>query len=337
MLLDPLIARLPYPSATVRRVVAIAAVVTQAGIGVTGSVVRVTGSGLGCPTWPQCHAGSMFPVEHPEYESLNQWIEFTNRMLVGLVGLVAALCLIVAWRVHLEHGGRKRLLLLAAAMPGGVLLQAVIGGITVLTGLLWWTVAVHFLVSALLVWLAVLLVHAFEEGDEPARWLIGDAGRTVLVALAAVLAAVLVAGTVVTGAGPHGGDPDTPRLAVPIEPLARVHGGLLVTYLVVLAVLGLRLLRAPAPRRFVRRYVVLWAATLAQGALGSVQFALRVPEALVSLHVLGASLVVMATAALWCAARDRGPAPGAPAPDGPPSTESRASGTVLGTDITRAA
>lgn len=309
MQLARLIARLPYPSRSAQRGVALAAIITQAGIGVTGSVVRVTGSGLGCSTWPQCHEGSMFPVEHPEYEALNQWIEFSNRMLTGAVVFVAALCLLAALRIRVDQPGRKRLLLLAAAMPAGVFLQAAIGGVTVLTELLWWTVAVHFLTSSLLVWLAVMLLHAFDEGDEPPRWLIGTTGRTLLVLLAGSLASLLTAGTLVTGAGPHGGDPDTPRLRAPIGVLATLHAGLLVGFLVVLVLIGLSLLRTPAPPRFVRRYAVLWAVALAQGGLGSLQYQLGVPEALVSFHVLGSALVVIATAALWCAARDRGPVP----------------------------
>ncbi|MGH3516597.1 MAG: COX15/CtaA family protein [Haloechinothrix sp.] len=337
MFLDALLARLPYPSKAAQRAVAIAAIVTQAGISVTGSIVRVTGSGLGCPTWPQCHAGSMFPVEHPEYAALNQWIEFSNRMLTILVVIVAALCLITAWRVRRDHPERKRLVLLAWAMPGGVFLQAAIGGVTVLTGLLWWTVAVHFLVSAVLVWLAVLLLDAFEEGDAAPRWLIGSTGRSVLVLLVVVLGALLTAGTVITGAGPHGGDPDTPRLRAPIEVLAQVHGGLLVAYLLVLAVLGVSLLRISAPVAFVRRYVIVWVVALSQGVLGSVQYALNVPEELVSLHVLGSALVVIATAALWCAGRDRGPAPDDPWSRGPGPRAVGSRGTVLGTDLKNAA
>ena len=307
-----LVARLPYPSVATQRLIAIAAVITQAGIGVSGSIVRVTGSGLGCPTWPQCHPGTMFPVQHPEYETLHQWIEFTNRMFTGVVVFVAGLCLLAALRVKAAHPERGRLVLLAAAMPAGVVLQAGIGGITVLTELLWWTVAVHFLVSTLLVWLAVVLLHAFGEGDERPRWLLSWPQRRLLMLLVATLAGVLIAGTLVTAAGPHGGDPETPRLDVPIEVLAKLHGTLLVAFLGVLVLLGVTLWRGPAAARFTRRYVLVWLAALAQGGLGSVQYALGVPESLVSLHVLGAALVVIATAALWCSARERGAAPVSP-------------------------
>ncbi|MTD55850.1 COX15/CtaA family protein [Amycolatopsis pithecellobii] len=324
MALNSLVARLPYPSRGVQKGVGLAAIVAQAGIGVTGSVVRVTGSGLGCRTWPQCQPGSMVPVRHDELHAVTQWIEFSNRLLTGLVIAVAAIAVLTAWRVHADHP-RKRLLALAWTMPGGVVLQAVVGGMTVLAKLEWWTVAIHFLASTPLIWCAVLLLHGFLEGDEPPRPLVPPAARTLLVVLTVAMWAVLVAGTTVTGAGPHGGDPDTHRLDAPIETLARVHSGLLVGYLLVLAVFGLMLLRAGAPKRLWQRYAAVWLVAVAQGILGFVQYALGVPEALVSLHVLGSALVIITTAALWCAARDRGaPAPRANFPE--PAGELTAAG-----------
>ncbi|MEY7972986.1 heme A synthase [Saccharomonospora xinjiangensis] len=312
MQLSSLVGRLPYPSQSLQRGLAIAAIVTQAGIGVTGSIVRVTGSGLGCPTWPQCFPGSMVPVEHPEYATLNQWIEYGNRLLTIVVVFVAALAVLAAWRVYLDHPSRKRLLRLAWIMPAGVVAQAVIGGITVLTDLLWWIVALHFLPSTALVWMAVVLLRAFNEGDEPPRWRIPRASRPVLSALVVALAGLIMAGTVVTGAGPHGGDPDVERFDAPIETLAEIHVGFLVAFLAVLAVLGVQWYRARAEKAVGKalwvRYAAVWAVALAQGLLGSIQYRLGIPEALVSLHVLGSMLVIIATAALWCATRDRGPA-----------------------------
>lgn len=303
-----LIARLPYPSRTLQRTIGIAAVVTQAGIGVTGSVVRVTGSGLGCPTWPQCVSGSMVPVQRSEYHALNQWIEFGNRLLTFVVVAVAILAVLTAWRIRIDQPGRRRLSVLAWTLPGGVVVQAVLGGITVLAKLQWWTVAIHFLASTPLIWLAVLLLHAFGEGDGPARPLISRPARALLVALTVSMWAVLIAGTTVTGAGPHGGDPGTKRLDAPIAVLAQAHGGLLAVYLLLLAAFGFALGRGGAvPGRLWRRYAVVWAVALAQGALGSLQYALGVPEALVSFHVLGSALVIIATAALWCATTDFGP------------------------------
>lgn len=282
--------------------------VTQAGIAVTGSVVRVTGSGLGCPTWPQCVRGSMVPVDNSKYQALNQWIEFSNRLLFVVVYVVAVLAMLAAWRIKVDQPHRRRLVALAWTLPGGVLLQAVLGGITVLAKLEWWTVAIHFLATTPLIWLAVLLLRAFGEGDERPRSLVSPPARRLLVALVVAMWAILVAGTTVTGAGPHGGDPDTKRLDAPIETLAQVHGGLLVIYLLLLATLGLVLSRTGAPVRLWRGYGIVWAVAVAQGMLGSAQYALGVPEALVAFHVLGSTLVIIATAGLWCAARDRGPA-----------------------------
>ena len=288
--------RLPVPSSRWLRAVAIAAVITQAGIAVTGSVVRVTGSGLGCPSWPECFPGSLTPVRHDGIAWLNQWVEFGNRMLISVVGLVALACLVSAWLVR-PH--RPRLVALAAAMPLGVALQAVVGGITVRTGLAWWTVSVHFLISMVLVWLAVLLVHAVGEGDRPPRPLLTPPARALLRAAVGLLAVLLTAGTFVTAAGPHAGDADTPRLDLAVETLARAHSGVLFAFLAVLVALGLSMPRTP-------RYRTLMIVVVAQGTLGFVQYFTGVPEVLVSLHVLGAASVVIATAALWVSARDRG-------------------------------
>jgi cytochrome c oxidase assembly protein subunit 15 len=302
----PLIDRVPTPNNRVLRGLAIAAVLTQGGIGVTGSVVRVTGSGLGCPNWPQCAQGSLVPVEHPELGQLHQWIEFGNRMLTGVVSAVAVLCLIAFW---LAKPRRSRPLWLCVVLLAGVGVQAVLGGIVVLTGLMWWLVALHFLASAALVWVAVLLVRAVGEGDEPARPQGNDGVLWLIAAMSGVLAVLIVAGTLVTGAGPHAGDATTPRLNLSVESLAHLHAALLFVFLGMTTGLGFMLHFGGRPASLWRRYVVLVAAVLAQGAIGMIQFWTGVPAVLVSIHVFGAMLVVVATASVWCAARDRGPAP----------------------------
>jgi cytochrome c oxidase assembly protein subunit 15 len=291
--LRPLPAR--TPPALLRRL-AIAAVVAQAGIAVTGSIVRVTGSGLGCPTWPQCFPGSLVPTPHPEVAALHQWVEFGNRLLTGVVVLVTGLCLLAALRTRPRN---RRLVRLALVQPLGVVAQAVIGGFTVLLGLAWWSVSVHFLVSMVLVWLAVQLVHAAGEAPPPAR--VPGAVRGLVRASTAVLAALLTAGTLVTAAGPHAGDAATPRLALGVPAAAQLHADLLFAYLGLVVGLGFALHAVAAPPVLLRRYRLLVAAVVAQGALGGVQYALGVPEALASLHVLGAALVTVAAAALWAA------------------------------------
>nr|WP_258348368.1 COX15/CtaA family protein [Saccharopolyspora gregorii] len=305
-----MLSRIPAADHRLVRWLALAVLITQSLISVTGSVVRVTGSGLGCPTWPQCFPGSMVPVDHPEVATLHQVIEFGNRTLTGLVGFVALACLIAAWRVR-PH--RPRLVKLALIMPLGVLAQAVIGGITVLVDLSWWSVSIHFMASAVLIWLAAYLFKAAGEGDEPATPVLPARMRRLLVALTAVTAAMLVAGTLVTAAGPHAGDADTPRLVVPVPTLVQVHGLLVMAYVCLLAVFGVWLRGARPTGALLKAYGAACVLVLAQGALGSAQYVLGVPGALVVLHVLGSTLVITATALLWCESRYRGPVPRVPA------------------------
>jgi cytochrome c oxidase assembly protein subunit 15 len=306
----PAILDRPVSSAVLRRL-AVGAVVAQAGIAVTGSVVRVTGSGLGCPTWPECFPGSLVPTPHPEVAGLTQWIEFSNRLLTFAVVLVAGLAFLAALRIRPR---RPRLVRLALVQPLGVVAQAVIGGVTVLTGLAWWTVAVHFLVSMVLVWLAVQLVHAAGEGDGPARPLVPRAVRGLVATATGVLAALLVAGTLVTAAGPHAGDAATPRLSVGVPAAAQLHADLLFAYLGLLVGLGFAMRAVGAPAALHRRYALLMAAVVAQGVLGGVQYALGVPEVLVALHVLGAAVVTVAMAAVWAGTATPPSTDPAPAP-----------------------
>ncbi len=304
------------------RGLAMAAVVGQGGIAVTGAVVRVTGSGLGCPTWPQCFPGSLVPVPHPEIAVLHQWVEFGNRLLGIALVIVTGACLLAALNVRPR---RRRLVLLAATMPLGVIAQAVIGGVTVLAGLAWYTVAPHFLVTIPLIWLAVLLVRESSPAamavppDTPWRPAVPGALRGLLAVSAVVLGALLLAGTLVTAAGPHGGDAATPRLAaIPLPMLATAHAHLLFAFLGLLVGVGFMVHAVSVPRAVVRRLRVLGVVTLAQGALGGVQYALGVPELLVALHVLGAVVITAAMAWLWAATAEPAPSP-EPAPADAPA------------------
>ncbi|WP_338053032.1 COX15/CtaA family protein [Pseudonocardia broussonetiae] len=294
--------RLPVTSPTTMRRLAVANLVAQVGIMVTGVTVRVTGSGLGCPGWPECFPGSMVPVSHADVAPLHQWVEFGNRMLTFVLVVIAALVLLAALGTRPR---RRRLTLLAAVMPAGIVAQAVIGGITVLTDLAWGGVSLHFMVSAVLVWLSAGLVRAAGEGDGPALPLVPGAIRGLVAVSSGVLAALLVAGTLVTAAGPHAGDSATPRLGLGVEATAQLHAELLFGYLGLLVGLGFALHAVGAPAAVVRRFRVLLAVVLAQGALGGIQYAIGVPEVLVVLHVLGAGLVTAAAAALWFATVER--------------------------------
>lgn len=319
------LSRVLTPTTQILRVVAIVNVIAQCGIAVTGSIVRVSESGLGCPTWPDCSTGSLVPIANPTLGQLHQWIEFSNRLLGIAVGVLAVLVFLGA---VLAKPRRRRHILLASAMPLGVVAQAVIGGITVLTKLAWWTVCLHFLPSPALVWLAVLLLRAIDEGDEPARPLIPRPLRALQAVMALDIALVIMAGTLVTAAGPHAGDIHTPRLDLPLIDLAQGHADIVFVLIGLMTAFGFAARIAGGHPAMWRRYWLLVAAVLAQGVLGMVQYWLGVPDILVICHVLGATLVVAAMAALWCSSRDRGPLrtaePGtAPATDPAPAATTR--------------
>ncbi|WP_418770735.1 COX15/CtaA family protein [Mycobacterium neumannii] len=297
---------LPLPSLRAQRVIAFLVILTQGGISVTGAIVRVTASGLGCPTWPQCFPGSFTPVPVAEVPVVHQAVEFGNRMVTFLVVLTAAAAVLAVTRAR----RRREVLVYAWLMPVSTVVQAVIGGITVLTGLLWWTVAIHLLASMTMVWLSVLLFVKIGEPDDGV--LVRRAPkalRQLALLSAAALAAVLVTGTLVTGAGPHAGDKSVdrtiPRLEVEITTLVHAHSALMVAYLSLLIGLGFGLLAVRAPRPVLLRLGVLVALVVCQGLVGTVQFFTGVPAALVATHVAGAALCTAATAALWASMRER--------------------------------
>ncbi|NUS42859.1 MAG: heme A synthase [Mycobacteriaceae bacterium] len=302
-----LVDRLPLPaSLPAQRAAAAAVVATQAGIAVTGAVVRVTASGLGCPTWPQCFPGSFTPTGVSEVPVVHQAVEFTNRMLTGLIVVCAALVVLVVTRAR----RRREVAAYAWLMPAGTVLQAVIGGITVRTGLLWWTVAIHLLASMLMVWLAVQLYAKIGEPDDGVVSARVPAPLRLLTAVGAVaLTATLVAGTMVTGAGPHAGDKDNletvPRLALPIVALVHAHAQFVVGYLALLIGLLCGLYAVHAARPVLARGWAVLGVALAQGLVGVVQYFTHVPAALVAVHVAGAALCTVATAALWASQHTR--------------------------------
>ncbi|QNN55201.1 heme A synthase [Nocardioides mesophilus] len=278
------------------RPAAIASLVVNVLIVVTGGVVRLTGSGLGCPTWPRCTDQSFVP--HREL-GIHGAIEFGNRMVTFLLAAVAIATLVVAWR----HG-RRSLTRLAFVLALGVPAQAVVGGITVLTDLNPWIVAFHLLVSLAMIGVSVVLLRRLDEGDGPAEPLVAG-GIVRLVQTTFVVGwVVLYVGTVVTGSGPHAGDLDARRNGLDPRALSQLHTDVvfLLLGLSIATVLVLRAVNAPRLAR--RAALTLVAVELAQGVVGFVQYFLDLPIGLVALHLLGAALTSAALAWLLVSVRE---------------------------------
>lgn len=269
--------------------------VAQVGIVLTGGLVRLTGSGLGCPTWPECVPGSYTPTVE-QAEGYHKHIEFGNRLLTFVVTL-AAIAALVAVVKHVRRTGAPRRLLLLGALPFvGVLVQAGLGGVTVLTGLSPVTVAAHFLVSMVLVAGSTVLLLAVASPSAPAP--VRPELRVLGWVIAGLAAVVMVLGTVVTGSGPHSGDADRPaRLGLDPQVASWVHADAVWLFLGLVAalVVALRLTDGPEPAR--RRARWLLGVTLAQGAVGYVQYLTGLPIAVVAVHLLGACLLTVAVAA----------------------------------------
>ncbi len=263
---------------------------------VTGGVVRLTGSGLGCPTWPECVPGSFVPVAHQE-QGIHKFIEFGNRTLTGMVGILAVLAI---WAVVTRWPSRRRMHRVSYAILGGVAAQAIVGGITVRTGLNPWTVMFHFLMSALLVGLSTALLRgARDNTDGPGEPVVHPLARQLAWGTLGVGAVVLLLGTVVTGSGPHSGDAVAPaRTGFDPRFVSWMHADLvmLFTGLVIATLAAVWLTSASDPER--ERVRGAWKAvmvvTIAQGLIGYVQYFTQLPEILVLFHMLGASLLVVA-------------------------------------------
>jgi heme a synthase len=288
------------------RRLALAGVIANTVIMSTGAAVRLSASGLGCPDWPQCSTADIVASKNAGQTLLNTWIEFGNRLLNFPLVIIAVLIFVAAWRYRPDGARRRDLVWLAAAQPLGVVAQAVIGGIVVLTKLDPITVSIHFLVSASVVAAAVVLhVRCADSGADgpPVRRDL----QVISGALVAVTCLMLAAGTVVTGTGPLAGDAGVPRYRLPLEGVTQLHAdiGWLLAGLSVALVLGLRL--SGAPRRAVRASWIMLAALGSQGVIGYVQYFTRLPAGLVWVHVTGSVLVWIAVLRLFLAVRARTP------------------------------
>ncbi len=277
----------------------IANLVAQIGIVVTGGIVRLTGSGLGCPTWPQCAEGSYIPTSR-QAESWHKYVEFGNRLLTFVLAALALAAIVgaYAWwrRTRAATGSARTPVLALAAIPiVGTVVQAVLGGVTVLTGLNPWAVSAHFLVSmAIIAGCVVLVVRSGEPGDRPVTTVVRREVLLLTYALVAVTALVVVLGVIVTGSGPHSGDADTEaRFGVDPRTMAWLHADSVLLFLGLTVGLLVALRVTHAPARAMRFTIVLLAVSLLQGLVGYAQYFTGLPWLLVAVHMLGASLVWM--------------------------------------------
>jgi cytochrome c oxidase assembly protein subunit 15 len=264
--------------------------VFQTGIVLTGAAVRITGSGLGCPTWPECTYGSYVPVAGQAEGAFHAWIEFGNRLLTFLL-LFAA----VAVAIYAIKKARRDLLWRALLQVLGIFGQGIIGGITVLTDLNPLAVASHFILSIFLIAGAVSIVA---RGRSPLISIRPTELKVKILAHAQVLFTfmVIVIGTLVTGSGPHAGDYKAPRLKLDERAITWLHADALIALLGVS--LALLVLSEISPETK-RRVKIFFAVTLAQGLVGYAQYVLGLPELLVIVHVLGSTLVWIASWRIW--------------------------------------
>lgn len=240
---------------------------------ITGGLVRLTGSGLGCPTWPKCTADSYKPVE--SQPQLHAWIEFGNRLLTFALFAAALATLYFVYK-----SGRRELSYLAWLQVGGIFGQGILGGITVLTKLNPAPVAGHLLLSMLLISGATTLHYRIsnnieQEDDAIAR------------SLATIAFLTLIAGTIVTGSGPHAGDWQAKRFPIEIQLAARYHGTLVAMTLLTAIYIAVKF-----PRPSVNLLIIV---LIGQGLIGLIQWWQGLPQTLVGAHLLGAALFWFAT------------------------------------------
>jgi len=264
--------------------------VFQTGIVLTGAAVRITGSGLGCPTWPECTYGSYVPVAGQAEGAFHAWIEFGNRLLTFLL-LFAAVAVVI----YAIKKARRDLLWRALLQVLGIFGQGIIGGITVLTDLNPLAVASHFILSIFLIAGAVSIVA---RGRSPLISIRPTETKVKILAHVQVLLTfiVIVIGTLVTGSGPHAGDLDAPRLKLDERAITWLHADAVIALLGVS--LALLVLSEISPETK-RRVKIFFAVTLAQGLVGYAQYVLGLPELLVIVHVLGSTLVWITTWRIW--------------------------------------
>lgn len=267
----------------------------QAAIVVTGGAVRLTGSGLGCPTWPECTPGSYTPKPYQVEEQVKVWIEFGNRLLTFVLVLAAIIVVL-----SVLAAGRKDLRGLALGQVLGIVGQGVLGGVTVLTGLHPATVAAHFLLSIILIAGATSLrAQRFApfKKEDPAPLV-----KKIATAHIAISFLVLFLGTLVTGTGPHAGDATSERFPFDLRTMAWLHADVVIALFgITLALFVVHGVSSHTKKRL-RIFLVI---ALGQGLIGYVQWFSDLPELLVGFHLVGSTLVWIASWRVWLSVTKR--------------------------------
>ena len=262
---------------------------------VTGGAVRLTGSGLGCPTWPECTTGSYIPVAHQAEPVLNVWIEFGNRMLTFAL-VLASLVLIIS----VLKSGRRDLRSLAMGQFLGIFGQGILGGITVLTGLHPITVALHLLLSMVLIAGATSIhIRRFEPSIDIAS---SKLTKSLARLHVSVMFIVMILGTVVTGSGPHAGDAQAERFTFDIRTVAILHADFVIFLFGITIAFFVAVGTSAQTKIKLRTFTII---ALAQGIIGYVQYFLGVPALIVGLHLLGAAVLWISAWRVFLSSRIR--------------------------------
>jgi len=288
------------------RVITLVAAVLLGFIIVTGAAVRLTGSGLGCPDWPTCTETEI----HPPVDDVHGMIEFVNRMITGAVSIAVIVCVLGSL---IRDPRRRDLVWLSVGLVGGVIAQAVVGGLTVLFELRPEFVMTHFVLSLVLLLDAIVL---YKRAGEPATLAqlavdrrVRDLGRALFV----MVCVVVVTGTVVTATGPHGGDEDAQRFGFDISNVARIHGISVMLFLVLTLVTLAVVRRTRAPEGVQTRLGAVLLIACIQAAIGYIQYFNDIPALLVGLHVAGATALWTAVVWFWLGLSVRSPELATPA------------------------
>jgi cytochrome c oxidase assembly protein subunit 15 len=288
------------PTPASLRLLAALGVIVNTGIIVTGGAVRLTKSGLGCPTWPKCTDQSLTATSEM---GIHGAIEFSNRMLTYV------LCAAVGWAIIAARSAkpwRRSVTRLGWAQFWVVMGNAVLGGIVVLVGLNPYTVAAHFLLSTALITVAVLTWQRVREGDETPRPLVGKAVVQLTWLLVVAAGALIAIGTVVSGAGRHAGDSsEVERIPVDWSMIAQLHADFAWVVVALTAALWFVLKAVDAPAGPLHRARDLFLILMGQGVIGYVQYFTHTPEILVGLHMFGASLVWIGVMRVLLSLRER--------------------------------